>query len=265
MEAFMEGYHVMKTHPQLQEVSPSMTNSLYGSPTGDPDWAQKLKYTPREAVHSLYEQFESVSVGMGLIVQGRQIEIAKSLLDMDLPDDPQEAVMHYLGRLNAEITRQLRADGEPAPDLNAVMTQAPLRGVEFVFPHYFLLPMLAGFSSYRIRPLGPETCFFELYSLAYYPEGQEPEPIMAPTILPYDSVEFPPIPRQDYSNIPIQQVGMHAKGFEFMRLSKDVEGMVSNYQRIIDGHLAGVPQETLAKATQLLTNNFDDKIHDLGF
>jgi hypothetical protein len=88
---------------------------------------------------------------------------------------------------------------------------------------------------------------------------------MAPTILPYDSLEFPPIPRQDYSNIPIQQMGMHAKGFDFMRLSKDVEGMVSNYQRIIDGYLAGVPQDKLAKATHLLSNNFDAEIKDLGF
>ena len=87
---------------------------------------------------------------------------------------------------------------------------------------------------------------------------------MEPTVLPFDSQEFPPIPRQDYSNIPIQQKGMHAKGFEFMRLSKNVEGMISNYQRILDGYLAGVPQEKLAQATHLLGGNFDGKILDLG-
>ena len=72
------------------------------------------------------------------------------------------------------------------------------------------------------------------------------------------------IPRQDYSNIPIQQKGMHAKGFEFMRLSKDVEGLVSNYQRILDGYLAGVPQEKLTQAQHKLGGNFDGKIVDLG-
>jgi hypothetical protein len=137
--------------------------------------------------------------------------------------------------------------------------------VEFVFPHYFLLPSFTSFSSYRVRPLGPESCYFELYSLTMYPEGEEPEPPMVPTVLPYDSLEFPPIPRQDYANIPIQQVGMHAQGFEFMRLSKHVEGLVSNYQRIIDGYLKGVPQDKLARATHLLTNNFDAEIKDLGF
>jgi len=62
---------------------------------------------------------------------------------------------------------------------------------------------------------------------------------MEPIVLPYNSPEFPPVPRQDYANIPLQQKGLHAKGFEFMRLSKDIEGLISNYQRIIDGEAEG--------------------------
>jgi hypothetical protein len=88
---------------------------------------------------------------------------------------------------------------------------------------------------------------------------------MEPTMLPFNSPEFPPIPRQDYSNIPIQQKGLHSKGFKYMRLAKGVEGLISNYQRIIDGYLAGVPQEKLAKANNLLGGNFDGEIKDLGF
>jgi hypothetical protein len=88
---------------------------------------------------------------------------------------------------------------------------------------------------------------------------------MEPTILPYDSQEFPPIPRQDYSNIPIQQVGLHAEGFEFMRLSKDIEGMISNYNRIIDGHIGGADPQKLAAATHTLGGNFDGKIFEYDF
>ena len=84
-----------------------------------------------------------------------------------------------------------------------------------------------------------------------------------PIILPYDSQDFPMIPRQDYSNIPIQQKGMHSDGFEFMRLSRDREGLISNYQRIIDAHLAGAPADRLAAATRQLGHNFDGKILDL--
>jgi hypothetical protein len=50
-----------------------------------------------------------------------------------------------------------------------------------------------------------------------------------------------------------------------MRLAKDVEGLVSNYQRVIDGYIAGLPTEQLAAATTLLGGNFDGQIKDLGF
>ena len=102
-------------------------------------------------------------------------------------------------------------------------------------------------------------------SLTSAAEGQEPRTPLEPTFLAYDSREYPPIPQQDYSNIPLQQKGLHAEGFDFMRLSKDKEGLISNYQRIIDGYLSGVAPERLAKATRLLGGNFDGKILDLGF
>jgi hypothetical protein len=118
---------------------------------------------------------------------------------------------------------------------------------------------------YRIRPLGPESCFFEIWSLTHFPEGQEPAPVMEPTVLPYDSQDFPEIPKQDYSNIPIQQKGLHSQGLEVLRLARDREGLISNYQRLIDGYIAGIEPEKLAKANNKLGGNFDGPIHDLGF
>ena len=47
------------------------------------------------------------------------------------------------------------------------------------------------------------------------------------------------IPAQDFSNLPRQQKGLHAKGFEYMRLSDQIEGLISNFERVIDGFLAG--------------------------
>jgi hypothetical protein len=171
----------------------------------------------------------------------------------------------WYGIVQDQVSKQLQARGEDVPDLNAVCQSNPINAVEFLFPHYFLLPFFTGMSSYRIRPLGPESCLFELWSLTQMVPGEEIPVPMEPIMLPFDSEEFPPIPRQDYSNIPIQQKGLHAPGFEFMRLAKDVEGMISNYQRIIDGHLKGVDPKKLAKATNLLGGNFDGDILDLGF
>jgi len=200
------------------------------------------------------------------LVHAKELEIARQLADVDLPEgDPQQAIMMWFGMLNHQISEQLRARGEDVPDLNAVAVSDPINAVEFIFPHYFLLPMFSSMSSYRIRPLGPESCLFELWSLTHIAEGEAHESPMEPTILPYNSDQFPPIPRQDYANIPTQQKGVHAEGFDFMRLSKDIEGLISNYNRIIDGYLTGVPAEKLAAANQKLAGNFDGKILDLGF
>lgn len=265
MEAFMEGYHVMKTHPQLQRAAPSLYNARYGHDTGGIGVPVNPKMSVRQNIESQFKQLELLSEGMSGLVHQKEIEIARQLLDVELPDDPAEAVKMWYGIVQDQITKQLGAKGEPIPDLNAVAVSDPINAVEFLFPHFFLLPFFSSMSSYRIRPLGPERCLFEIWSLTLFPEGEEPPAPMEPTVLPFDSQDFPTIPRQDYSNIPIQQQGLHATGFEFMRLAKNVEGLISNYQRIIDGHLTGVAPEKIARATHLLGGNFDGEILDLGF
>jgi hypothetical protein len=120
-------------------------------------------------------------------------------------------------------------------------------------------------SSYRIRPLTPETCFFEIWSLVLRPEGEDYETPTEPIILPHDSREFPEIPQQDYSNLPLQQLGLHAGEFAHMRLSKQYEGLISNYQRLIDGYLAGLNLNMLAKATNEINQGYNSPIRDIGF
>ena len=267
MEAFMEGYHVKTTHPQLHKAAPMIFEGRYTGAGEGRSFALPIDpaLSARENILAHFRQLELTSAGMAGMVHAKEVAIARELLDVDLPDAPDQAFLGWFGRLQAEVTTQLRARGEPVPDLNAMAVSAPVEAVEFLFPHYFLLPSLTSYSSYRIRPTGPESCFFEIWSLTFFPEGEEPDVPMEPTLLPYDSTEFPEIPMQDYSNIPIQQIGVHAPGFEFMRLSQHVEGMISNYQRLIDGYLAGVPADKLAAATQCLAGNFDGRILDLGF
>jgi nitrite reductase/ring-hydroxylating ferredoxin subunit len=265
MEAFMEGYHVMKTHPQLQRSVPALYNARYGNDTGGIGLPINPNQSVRDNIKAQVENLELLSTGMAGMVHAKELEIARQLENVDLPEDPQQAVMTWFGMVQAAITAKLRERGEDVPDLNAVAVSDPVNAVEYLFPHYFMLPFFTSMASYRIRPLGPESCLFEIWSLTNFPDGQEPEPPTEPTMLPYDSQDFPMIPRQDYSNIPIQQKGMHSDGFEFMRLSKDVEGLISNYQRLIDGYIAGVASDRLAEANQKLGGNFDGPILDLGF
>jgi phenylpropionate dioxygenase-like ring-hydroxylating dioxygenase large terminal subunit len=262
MEAFMEGWHVMRTHPQLYEADSTTSKARYELDSGT--WLP-FRGAVHENIGSAVESLARLSEGMAGMCHAKDLAVARELVGAKLPEDPAEAMTTWYRLLNAEVTRQGRARGEPTPDLNALAVTHPVNAVEFIFPHFFLLPTLSSASSYRIRPLGPESCLFELWSLTLYPEGQEPPPVMEPTVIPYDSDEFPPIPRQDYSNIPRQQLGLHAPGFEYMRLGKDVEGLISNYQRVIDGFLAGRPLDKLAAASRLLGGNFDGPVLELGF
>ena len=59
-----------------------------------------------------------------------------------------------------------------------------------------------------------------------------------------DDPSWPPIPAQDFSNLPRQQKGLHSKGFEYMRLSDQIEGLISNFERVVDGFLAGLPYDS---------------------
>jgi hypothetical protein len=76
----------------------------------------------------------------------------------------------------------------------------------------------------------------------------------------------PPIPTQDFSNLPRQQKGLHSHSFEFMRLSAGIEGHISNFHRTIDGYLAGRPHDELLLALkQLNLNPLERPVVDIGF
>ena len=263
MEAFMEGYHVMRTHPQLHVQMPAEL-SQYGLDLNQK--ASGRQFTPRELVDMTYDFMATNGRGMaGMIVQS-ELDIAARVRDeMALPDDPFEAMGAYYAQIREAIYADGIERGTPVFDMNKAEAEHGMSYVEFMFPHYFLLPYFTAMSSYRIRPLSPETCLFELWSLAPMAEDDPRPRITEPVVLSYDSADFPEIPRQDYSNLPRQQLGLHARGFDYMRLSNQKEGMISNYQRLIDGYLAGLDPERLAKATQVVNSGFDAPLLDIGF
>jgi hypothetical protein len=245
--AFMEGYHVTQTHPQLLPSSHSPVPS---------------------SVHPIVETslhfMRTLGSGMGGMTHENDVRIAEGLQNISLPDDPAEAMAAWRTALNDAITQWHRARGCDFPDLNDLIRRGVTDPIGFCFPHYFILPSYSSASSYRIRPLGPEETLFEVWSLTRFPadraEGKPtpPEP-MAP-----DDPSWPTIPAQDFSNLPRQQKGLHAKGFEYMRLSNQIEGLISNFERVVDGFLAGLPHERLVPAIQKTNTTIDVPIADLG-
>ena len=131
------------------------------------------------------------------------------------------------------------------PDLNELDANSINEPMAYCFPHYLVLPMYSSASAYRFRPLGPEETLMEIWSLTRLPAGgarPRPDP---PEVWDSDDERWPPIPTQDFSNLGRQQRGLHSKGFRYMRLSEQAEGHISNYQRMIDAFLAGLPYHRL--------------------
>jgi phenylpropionate dioxygenase-like ring-hydroxylating dioxygenase large terminal subunit len=261
MEAFMEGYHVMRTHPQLHLTMAPEINP-YGLDVNTK--SSESRTTPRQFVEQTLSFFETNGRGMAGMILDSEVAIAEKSRDMELPDDLYAAMGAFYSKVKDDIYKEGLARGLPVFDMNEADAKNGFTYVEFMFPHYFLLPFFSAMSSYRIRPLTAETCLFEIWSLAPMAEDDPRERVTAPTFLPYNSKDFPEIPQQDYSNLPLQQLGLHAGGFEYMRLSKDKEGMISNYQRLIDGYLAGIDTDKLAKAAHKVNTGFDAPIVDIG-
>jgi nitrite reductase/ring-hydroxylating ferredoxin subunit len=240
-EAFMEQYHVIETHPQLR------IPGRYPPRNGT--------FDPRTFVESELHYLHVMSDGMAGMVHADDVRIAEELRDIELPADPALARSTWDRTLNDRVVERHRAGGADMPDLNELEAQGIAEPMCYGFPHFFVLPMYSSASSYRFRPLGPEETLMEIWSLTRFAPDNEPGPLEVPEVRECDDPRVPPIPTQDFSNLPRQQRGLHARGFEYMRLSDQIEGHISNYHRLIDGYLAGLPHDRLRKGLDVVNVN----------
>jgi phenylpropionate dioxygenase-like ring-hydroxylating dioxygenase large terminal subunit len=253
VEAFVEAYHVVQTHPEL--VIPTR----YGRRDGD-------AFDPRAFVDADLQYLRTMSEGMGGMVHANDVRVAEGLRDLELPDDADAATRTWNRALNDAVTAWHRERGADVPDLNDLSDRG--LNLEFFqcFPHWFVLPMYSSATAYRFRPLAPEETLMEISSLTRYPPGSEPARPTETEVWEWDDPRWPPIPTQDFSNLPRQQRGLHARDFEFMRLSAGMEGHISNFERTIDGFLAGRSHAQLLPALHAVNvYPFDRPIVDLGF
>ena len=252
-EAFVEQYHVVETHPQLR------IPGRYAPPRKD-------AFDPRAFVDADLHYLRTMSDGMAGMVHANDVRIAEGLRDMDLPADPDVAIPAWNRALNDAVVAWHRGQGSDIPDLNELEARGINEPMGYVFPHYFVLPMYSSASSYRFRPLGPEETLMEIWSLTRRPEGHERPRPTPPEPWAHDDPRWPPIPAQDFSNLPRQQRGLHAKGFQYMRLSETMEGHISNFHRTIDGYLAGLPYEKLLPAlSEVNVNPLERPVVDIAF
>lgn len=250
--AFMEQYHVVETHPQLRNAG---------------------RYAMRQPPIDVAEFIESdigylrtMSDGMAGMVHRDDVAIAEALRGTPLPDEPATAMAEWQRVLNDAVVAWHRAQGHDVPDLNDLEARGQAEPMGYCFPHFFVLPMYSSASSYRFRPLGPEATLMEIWSLTRYPEGQERPPPAPPEPWECDDPRWPPIPAQDFSNLPRQQRGVHANGLDFLRFSELIEGGVANFERTVDGFVAGLGYDELLPALRTINvNPLEQPIRDVGF
>lgn len=246
----MEQYHVLETHPQLR--IPGRFPAKDGS------------FDPRRFVESELHYLRTMNEGMAGMVHAHDVRIAERLADVALPADAALARAEWDKALNAAVVAWHRGQGSVMPDLDELEAAGLNEPMAYCFPHFFVLPMYSSASAYRFRPLGPEETLMEIWSLTRYPEGTERARPAPPEPVPCDDPAVPPIPTQDFSNLPRQQRGLHARGFRYMRLSQGIEGHIGNYHRVIDGYLRGLDHDALLPALPSVNvNPLDRPVVDL--
>jgi phenylpropionate dioxygenase-like ring-hydroxylating dioxygenase large terminal subunit len=249
-EAFVEQYHVLETHPQLR------IPGRYTRPGAS--------FDPHSWVDAEIHYLRMMSEGMGGMVHANDVAVAEKLRDIDLPAEAEPAMATWHRTYNDAVTAWHRDAGCDVPDLNDLEARGLNEPMGYCFPHWFVLPMYSSASSYRFRPLGPEETLMEIWSLTRFPEGEERPRPTPPEPWECDDPRWPPIPAQDFSNLPRQQRGLHARSFEYLRLSEQMEGHISNFHRTLDRFLSGRPYDELLPALrQVNVNPLEMPIVDL--
>ena len=245
-EAFMEGYHVPQTHPQLtlghpEQYDPdSLVYSVYDGghssfqlrPNAQAKKGQQVGIGEFDAI---IESVRLLSSGLEAMTLPREVQVIEGMRYRTIPEGSTfgaelvKAIYEYAAGAGIPL---------PPPDPAAL---ARWGGMFFLFPNYFVLPQYGNALVYRVRPNGddPESCLFELWSLTIPARDEEiPRPVVGGPYAPDDADHWPRIPLQDFSNIGRQQRGIHSRSIEGLRLSGTYEAGITQMHRQLDRYLA---------------------------
>jgi phenylpropionate dioxygenase-like ring-hydroxylating dioxygenase large terminal subunit len=256
VEAFLEGYHVPATHPQLEvksadfiygddvtrEVNFSHANHgyetwnnghgrFYGGPNTPMAGKVNLEGDP---VDLMADRLELLVTGMDAMVLKEDVALVRSLKGKPIPEG---------SSLGGEYIKALystaAAEKRPMPDLDPDIL-AMWGGEIFIFPNLMILPQAGNVMMYRVRPNGfdPDTCVFEIFSTKTYPADQAvPKAQVQAMDDPGDPEQFLQIPRQDFENLPRMQKGLHTMGLKQIWFASYYEKIIMNMHREMDRYL----------------------------
>ena len=244
-EAFMEGYHVPQTNPQLTLGHPERYNldglvyevhdhghsSFQLRPNAQADKGRQVGVG---AIDAIIESARELSTGLEAMTLPRDLHVIEGMRHRPIPEDSTfgaelvRAVYEYAAAAGIAL---------PPPEPSAL---ARWGGVFFVFPNYFVLPQYGNALLYRSRPNGsdPESCLFDVWSVSLPEAGAvAARPTAEGPYAPDDADHWPRIPLQDFSNIGRQQRGLHSRSVTALRLSHTYEGGITAMHRELDRYL----------------------------
>ena len=247
MEAFVEGYHVMASHPQLTQglgekydpgalgysVHDRGHSHYVNRPGSQRHHRRRVDYLAE--VDAMIESSRLLCDGLEAMTLPRDLQVIESLRDRTVADDAS------LGsELVTAIYERAARDGIPLPRLKPAEL-VRWGGVFYIFPHYFVLPQYGNALTYRFRPLPgePERTLLELWSITIPGrDDKSSRPAMEGPYPPDDPEHWPQIPLQDFANITRQQRGVHNRTLGSTRISHVYEVGIANLHREIDRYLA---------------------------
>lgn len=252
LEAFMEGYHVSATHPQLITVAGNDYTQSYAHGkhahfgywkdvqplgTSSPRLSGNVYADAREGVVEFFRQIEE---DLNAIQTDRDFEAAKKIMDL-LPEGTD--AMTAMGTA-IELGRQAAIeDGTNYPERLTYEALAKAGSDWHIFPNCVTLPWFDGALWYRARPDGvdpdnPDKCIFEIWSLKRYAKGKQPK-VETRVITDPTNESVGLILDQDIANMTEVQAGMKSSMFKYARPNPVQEMEVINFHRTLERYVLG--------------------------
>lgn len=248
IEAFVEGYHVPGTHPQLTKYGSKSTWSKahgphscfgpastkgFGGATGGASEAPDMRLALAEVVSQLWDEVNATTTQT-------IVDAARRLKDELPADTPPAQVQGYL------MMRAMQDDaarGVIWPKIDPAHF-AEAGTVWHLFPNTVVIQGPTFALCYRARPNGydPDSCIFEVYVLERFPEGQAPrvENVYVPI---EDEAAWRKVLGQDFANMGEVQRGVKSRGFQGPRPNPVQERGVTNFHRVLAEYMgSGAPQ-----------------------
>ncbi|MEX2525794.1 MAG: aromatic ring-hydroxylating dioxygenase subunit alpha [Gammaproteobacteria bacterium] len=238
MEAFMESYHVLATHPQILPFAADANSryDIYGDHVN-----RNLMAFGVTSPHLSGKGIGAGDIWEGMLAMWGRESTRPGMLDDNEPLTARQA----LGELNRKtFSRAFKRDHDASTDAEVLDAM-----VYNVFPNFSPWAGFAPNIIYRWRPDGMNvnSCIMEVMLLKRVPEG-EPRPDPAPVRRLQDdepwsnAKELPilgPVIDQDMNNLPHMQTGLRSSASGMVHLANYQEIRIRHFHRTLEKYING--------------------------